>query len=596
MPYLWPNARKRFHRRPIRLDLRPFIPTDSAGHLLRFLGTDPKRAVLLNAYAITYTNTLIQRAEAGEAVKADEIDAWFAHLRKHGSPPRQEKTLRRSDLSRLARAWLEHVGDDADFDDAEILGGHDGGIAVSAEDFLHDEGWTVEDDLLEEFITACITAWTERATNLYGDDDPADLLRALLDDQEGPLFWTPERLESAARLLQTLQAKHWLLHSGADTLTKALPRPLRPVDETSNPSLAMILQRWIAHAERGEKYIATEVRPIVDRFLAHLRERGIETIGVVDVTPAHAQDFADLLKLRPVWAEIKRHRMPNSLIQQADLAEKLFKQGVSVERISAATYNKHVTAISTLFSYAVQRRIIQFNPFQNLHSKGQQKVYRDSFTAEELQRFFSSTEYHQAAKSGHRWVPLLCITMGLRRMEAVQLLASDIRETGGIAYISVNEISDAGAEKTIKTDSSAREIPIPEAILKLGFLDFAASVRARGQTYLFIDDANDTTKRYADELGKWFSRVCDSVGITSRSKVLHSLRHTFCDFLDEAEIDARIQIAITGHADKTMRGKYGNKVSLKRKHKAILGLNYGFNIEACVGLKSNCTVHENLIS
>lgn len=589
MPYEWDNDGKHYHRREIRRDLRSFIPTDSHGRITRYLTKDPKAFVLLNAYSITYTDALIRRAEAGEVVEVAEIAAWFAHLRKHGHPPKQVRGLQRTDLPRLARAWLARVGDDAEFNDAQILAGHDGGIAESAEDFLHDEGWTVEDDLLEDFTTACIATWTERATNLYGDDDPADLLRALLDDQEGPLFWTPERLESAGQLLQTLQARHWLLQSGADTLTKALPRPLRPVDDTSNPSLSMILERWIVHAERGEKYIATEVRPIVDRFGAHLRERGIETIGVVDVTPAHTQDFADLLKLRPVWAEIKRHKMPDSLIQQAHFTEKLFKQGVTVERISAATYNKQITAISTLFSYAVQRRIIQFNPFQNLHSKGQQKVYRDSFTAEELQRFFSSTAYHQAAKSGHRWVPLLCLTMGLRRMEAVQLLTSDIRKAGGIAYISVNEISDPGAEKSIKTDSSAREIPIPEAILKLGFLDFAASVSARGQTYLFIDDANDTTKRYADELGKWFSRVCDSVGITSRSKVLHSLRHTFCDLLDEAEIDARIQIAITGHADKTMRGKYGNKVSLKRKYKAMLVLDYGFDIEASARLMEATT-------
>jgi hypothetical protein len=146
--------------------------------------------VLLNAYSITYTDALIRRAEAGEVVEAAEIGVWFAHLRKHGFPPRQVKTLQRTDLPRLARAWLARVGDDAEFNDAEILGGHDGGIAELAEDFLHDEGWTVEDNLLDEFITS----WIGRATNLYGDDDPADLLRALLDDQEGPLFWTPERI------------------------------------------------------------------------------------------------------------------------------------------------------------------------------------------------------------------------------------------------------------------------------------------------------------------------------------------------------------------------------------------------------------------
>lgn len=287
MPYLWKNGGKHFHRRAIEPELRSFIPTNSAGYLIRSLGTDPKTVVLLNAYAITYTNILIARAEAGEAVEAAEIDAWFDHLRTHGFPPRQEKTLSSTDLPRLARIWLERVGDDAEFKDEEILGGYDGGIAESAVDFLHDEGWTAEDNLLEEFITACIAAWTERTRNLYGDDDPADLLRALLNHEEGPLFWTPERLESTGRLLQSLQAKHWLLQSGADTLTKALPRPLRPVDETSNPSLMTILERWIAHAERGEKYIATEVRPIVDRFGAHLRERGIETIGIADVTPAH---------------------------------------------------------------------------------------------------------------------------------------------------------------------------------------------------------------------------------------------------------------------------------------------------------------------
>ena len=59
--------------------------------------------------------------------------------------------------------------------------------------------------------------------------------------------------------------------------------------------------------------------------------------------------------------------------------------------------------------------------------------------------------------------------------------------------------------------------------------------------------------------------------------------------LDEAEIDARIQIAIAGHADKTIRGKYGNKVSLKRKYKAMLVLDYGFDIEASARLMEATT-------
>lgn len=59
--------------------------------------------------------------------------------------------------------------------------------------------------------------------------------------------------------------------------------------------------------------------------------------------------------------------------------------------------------------------------------------------------------------------------------------------------------------------------------------------------------------------------------------------------LQEAEIDARVQVAITGHPHKTMRGKDGIKVSLKPERKAMLGLDYRLT-SSSVSLKSNCSV------
>jgi integrase len=53
--------------------------------------------------------------------------------------------------------------------------------------------------------------------------------------------------------------------------------------------------------------------------------------------------------------------------------------------------------------------------------------------------------------------------------------------------------------------------------------------------------------------------LCCKHGITDGPKVFHSFRHSFIDALRLAGVPGEINIALVGHTDPTVNGKYGAK-------------------------------------
>ena len=69
----------------------------------------------------------------------------------------------------------------------------------------------------------------------------------------------------------------------------------------------------------------------------------------------------------------------------------------------------------------------------------------------------------------------------IRRDEVCQLLVEDVKEENDVPFFEIRTLGDAGEErKSLKTEASARRVPIHQELLKMGFLDqYCLSSRER---------------------------------------------------------------------------------------------------------------------
>jgi len=154
---------------------------------------------------------------------------------------------------------------------------------------------------------------------------------------------------------------------------------------------------------------------------------------------------------------------------------------------------------------------------------------------------------------------------GMRVGEVLQLYVSDIREDGGIHYISVNE-DDPG--KSVKT-ANRRNVPIHSALIREGLLDYAAGLPP-GQ--LFPDKKPDKYGmiggRAYNVVGLW---VRETVGIADpRLAPNHSWRHRMEDEMRDHGVDQEVRDSICGHVSASTGRLYGQRgVALRRLAEAI---------------------------
>lgn len=107
---------------------------------------------------------------------------------------------------------------------------------------------------------------------------------------------------------------------------------------------------------------------------------------------------------------------------------------------------------------------------------------RSAYTETDLRRLFSAPDYLDWVDGHpHRfWGPLLALCMGLRATEISRIHAGDVGLEYGYWCISV--ASPRQRPQALQAD---RTMPIPQALIDLGFLDFAASGGPNRSGYLF---------------------------------------------------------------------------------------------------------------
>jgi integrase len=253
------------------------------------------------------------------------------------------------------------------------------------------------------------------------------------------------------------------------------------------------------------------------------------------------------------------------------------------EKLGSVAINHYLTELLKMFDLAIKRRYVAFNPFDGarvMHKKrknSEERADKDSrrFDENDLIEIFSQPTFTEntASRSWHFWLPLLCCYTGARIAELAQLDWKDVYQMDGVWVIDINAKTH---DKSLKTESSNRLVPIHDTLLKLNFHVFAQDIAkaAKLKTYdnkkLFWDlrKGRDSWSHYP---GKWFS---DSFmkGLTANrpGDKFHAFRHQLTYLLKNAGVDESTYGAILGH-DISLRsgGMYGDRHELTTLQKAI---------------------------
>jgi integrase len=230
-----------------------------------------------------------------------------------------------------------------------------------------------------------------------------------------------------------------------------------------------------------------------------------------------------------------------------------------------------------------------------LSSLSPQLPHYKTFTQPELAGIFNSRVYTTKATENFRWIPysycfwmpLLAAFTGARPGELCQLYAGDVFQAGGVAVI---HVSDQGPEQRLKTQFSARDIPVHPKLIEFGFLDFVEMRLKEGGRYrpLFPELSYDKKHGFARTASRWFSgQGADDHGYLAacglykgQGACLYSFRHTFIDILrNTLGVQEMMIKKLVGHGTKhDVTINYGQEFSLSRRHQKIAEVDLGIDL------------------
>jgi integrase len=115
-------------------------------------------------------------------------------------------------------------------------------------------------------------------------------------------------------------------------------------------------------------------------------------------------------------------------------------------------------------------------------------------------------------------------------------------------------ISEDADGATVKTAASVRAVPVHSELVRLGFLDYVAAMKAASESALWpaLRFRKDKPGAYFSDWFGQYRRAC-TVSVPD----FHSLRHTVRTSMTEAGISEAVQDRITGHE---VRGSTGTRV------------------------------------
>jgi len=244
-------------------------------------------------------------------------------------------------------------------------------------------------------------------------------------------------------------------------------------------------------------------------------------------------------------------------------AAKAAKADRSIRTINTTNINAYMARFATMMNWAVTEEVIGRNPARGLQiaETVHPQDRRKPFELWQLQRIFNAPIYTgckdeqngysvvgtHIAVGARFWVPLICLFSGMRLNEACQLDVTDVREIEGVLCFVITEQSLVGTrDKSLKTKSSERIVPVHPELLAIGLAAFVDRKRRENAVKLFDDLPLGKRGFRSVAFSRWFTRFLGSIDASTDLTCFHSFRHGFRDACRNAQIDRDIALRLGG--------------------------------------------------
>lgn len=323
----------------------------------------------------------------------------------------------------------------------------------------------------------------------------------------------------------------WERYRQGQEMLAAMPDPAVVLgapqgEEGAGITLDDLVTRWIEHRRPAPK-TAVGVRAVATKLTAVI---GSSTASAVDVKAARA--FRD----------------------------------ARLEEVSAVTARKDLALLRAVWSWATGEELVGSNPWDLVRvtrsDRGTEP--RQAFNGEQVDLILRRCQAE--ADPAMRWCWPVSLMTGLRLEEFACLRRQDLQVVDGIRCLAVAH--DAQLSGALKTRGSERTVPLPEALLAMGFWDWAT---AQPEGYLFdAPSIPAADPRRSHSLSIRAGIALRGWGITSKRLVFHSCRHTFCARAVESGLEDRMVQTLMGHSTgKSMTSRYSGGYTVAQLKTAI---------------------------
>lgn len=267
--------------------------------------------------------------------------------------------------------------------------------------------------------------------------------------------------------------------------------------------------------------------------------------------PAHKSQLDAAARLQ----ELANHTGHDRLTQLTP-AEVTGWRDALLEGSTASTAKRKLAMVRAVLGAAAGDGLeLQGGVLERLASRG----LRDSSGTRRERRPFSEAEAavlwqisrHQEGRPLDRWGFPLGLALGARLEELAGLRREDVHQADGLWVVEIQPSTD----RRLKNDSSARVIPLPDALVAEGFVEWS---QQQGPGLLFLEPkppaVDPRLSHYASiRLGKLLR---GQAGIADRAAVFHSSRHFTAQQLVDSGAEQRVIEQILGHTSRSMTARY----------------------------------------
>ena len=288
--------------------------------------------------------------------------------------------------------------------------------------------------------------------------------------------------------------------------------------------------------------------------------------GSKELAPTTYKRYCRMLETRilPYFGHFYINKIrPTDIMKFYDLLEKdtqlVRKKGNNGSKtkkpLSGKTILEHHRLLRAMLHRAVYWQLIVSNPAERVQPPRAKKPKRRSYDDEQTKILLENLEKLSVEDTKYKVAIILTIFTGVRLGELMGLEWQDVDFRNGI--ISINRssqyLSDMGVfTKVPKTESSIREIAIPEFIISL-LEEYKLWYEEQKSIYSELWTNSDRLFVQADgkpmhpsTISKWFVKYVGQIGLPVIN--FHGLRHTNASLLVAQNVDIAVVSARLGHA------------------------------------------------